>query len=183
MNTCVDLPRWADGRKIERIKQEPNALCAYYSEAEDGCHGARHYIDTHVGSFTEYPTSWPWKPSRVKCVENNPTAVLGQGDWSSDRFSQWFDNEVASTSASTPGHIPPTVERQEARALDDLSARSEVAPMAVPGDVTVCSEEDYLGECESFNAMKRCVALPQSSTWRQVRSIVQAKGAFCGYCE
>ena len=183
MDVCFDLPRNSKGVKVQRIEQEPNALCAYYSEAENGCHGARHYIDTHEATLTRWPWRWPWRPSRVKCVNNDPTAAMGQGDRSSDTFSQWFDSEVASTSASTPGNVPPTVERQEARALDDLSARSEVAPMAVPGDVTVCSEEDYLGECESFNAMKRCVALPQSSTWRQVRSIVQAKGAFCGYCE
>ncbi|KAF1916133.1 hypothetical protein BDU57DRAFT_573867 [Ampelomyces quisqualis] len=50
-----------------------------------------------------------------------------------------------------------------------------------PGSVTVCPEYMFqFGSCQTYNVLNLCLALPQQ-LWRNVKSLVVAKGAHCEF--
>lgn len=128
---------------------------------------------------------WPFTPSRVKCM--NIDGLEEPGTRRARALSEPASEDGHVRFPNKPSDILPTAEGHEAQSSTETTVPTEQKNnstiQGIPGDIQVCSEEQWIGVCTSFNAMRRCIALPQDSTWRQVKSVSQAKGAFCGYCE
>jgi hypothetical protein len=81
-----------------------------------------------------------------------------------------LDSPELDQGASKLTPTAPTEKRDLLHARDDK-----------PGSITVCSEFMFqIGSCETYNVLNLCLALPLK-LWRNVKSLVAAKGAHCEF--
>jgi hypothetical protein len=168
MDRCVSLPLTSTWQNVHSIIQSKGAVCGYFS-GEHGCDNVHMIIDSRKGTGSVGSLDDSVKITRVHCIM--PQSSEGHQD-----IISLLSRAMALETRNDSNSVAPT-----------QSANEVAPPLTVaddlPGSITVCSEEMFQGSCQTFNAIDLCVALPQDSTWRHVRSIVQAAGAICRYYE
>ncbi|KAF2819843.1 hypothetical protein CC86DRAFT_471920 [Ophiobolus disseminans] len=166
LNACREFEKQFN-HGLDTVWQEKGAVCKYF---RFDCSEVKpvFVVDSRNGNYN----------GDLDGYGHDVGLVLCRTDWPNEQRSSGPNTIVVDAANSA-------VKPKRRSTIDGISTRSEnVEAPALdhpPGEVTVCSEPDWLGVCDTFNAMGRCIAIPQETTWRHVRSIVQAKGAFCGY--